>query len=73
MRGIAWVSYAYILTHWHEVAVVLQHYVTESLASDPNANPNNENRVLGEKRKPLFCQAEGAKQGPAPQKLLAPR
>ena len=34
---------------------------TESLISDPEASPNNENRVLGEKGKPLLCQAEGAK------------
>ena len=28
--------------------------VTESLVSDPDANPNNENRVLGEKER-LYC------------------
>ena len=47
--------------------------VTESSVCDPDVNPNNENRVLGEKGKALLCQAEGAKQGPVPQKLLAPR
>ena len=46
--------------------------VTESSLSDPDANPNNENRVLSEKGKALLCQVEGAKQGLVPPKLLAP-
>ena len=46
--------------------------VTQSLVSDPNTNPNNKNKVLGEKGKPLLCQTEGAQQGPVPPQLLAP-
>ena len=47
-------------------------YVTKSLVSGPDANPNNEKGVLGEKGKSLLCQAEGAKQGLVPQKLFSP-
>ena len=47
--------------------------VTESSVSDPDANPNNGNKVLGEKGKALLCQAEGAKQEPVPENLIAPR
>ena len=46
--------------------------VTEISVSEPDANPNNENRVLRGEERFLLCQAQGAKQGLMPQKLLAP-
>lgn len=47
--------------------------VTESSISDPKANANNENTILGGKWKAFLHQAEAAKQGPGSPKLLAPR
>ena len=52
--------------------IINSHPVTKSLVSEPDANPNNENRVLSGEERFLLCQAQGAKKGLMPQKLLAP-
>ena len=51
--------------------IINSHPVTKSLVSEPDANPNKDNRVLSGEERFLLCQVQGAKQGLMPQNLLA--